>query len=179
MAVSDKDRLNKQKGGDTVPRTIAGFRAPRGTVVFGGFPATRCADASLPEHLATFLEAHPATFLVEGTEIVHVASDGDSHRLDAHDGRRFSARRVALCLGPWLARHSPVPIGVSPPIRTKKVVSLHVPIEPQSDASVVYLFDHDASVADGFSAFDRNIGIVNRKSHDCASTPPISSALGA
>jgi glycine/D-amino acid oxidase-like deaminating enzyme len=129
---------------DHVPRTLDGFRVPPDSVVFGGLPATRCADDSLADRITAHLESQAGTLLLNGTEIVTVGKSGDNHVLETRDGRRFLAKRLAVCIGPWLAGSALVPLPVRADVRTKKVVAFHIPIAPPPDASAVYLFDHDA-----------------------------------
>jgi glycine/D-amino acid oxidase-like deaminating enzyme len=139
ITVHGADQLHER-----VPRSIDGFQVPPGYLVFGSLPATRCADDSLATCIATHLQSHAGTLLLNGTEIIAVSRSGDNHVLEAGDGRRFSSKRVAVCIGPWLAGSPLVPLPVRAATRTKKVVAFHIPGMPPVDASAVYWFDHDA-----------------------------------
>lgn len=127
-----------------IPGAIDGLALPAGSAVLRGLKATRCTDDSLADCLLQRLLAEPGTDLVEGAEVAHVGAEGGAQRLLTRDGRSFQARRVALCLGPWLVRGLPGLTGQASGLRVKKVVALHLPGAPAPGAPVICLFDHDA-----------------------------------
>ncbi|KYF91092.1 hypothetical protein BE20_36920 [Sorangium cellulosum] len=121
-----------------------GFRLPTGSVALGGVRAVR-ADDTLVRTLVDELRARPSTVCVEGVEVASVVGDGGGRQLlTTHDGRTWSARRTALCLGPWLGSSQPRIAGLPRKWRVKKVAALHVPIAPRSGSAVVYLADEEA-----------------------------------
>jgi glycine/D-amino acid oxidase-like deaminating enzyme len=121
-----------------------GFSVPPGHVAFDGVDAARCTGSGPVDALVRALESTPRTRILEGADVARVSSNGDVCELRLHDGRLLRARRVALCLGPWLANAPLELVSTQGAVRVKKVASLLIPTEPPPDAPVIYLFEHDA-----------------------------------
>jgi glycine/D-amino acid oxidase-like deaminating enzyme len=129
--------------GRAITGAPTGFVVPPGHVVFDGIDAMRCVVSGPVAALVSALESTPRTRIMEGADVARVSSHGDLCELALHDGRTLHARRIALCLGPWLA-HAPELVSTHGAVRVKKVASLLIPAAPPPGAPVIYLFEHDA-----------------------------------
>lgn len=127
-----------------IPGAPPAFSVPPGHIVFGGIDAARCTGSGPVDAVVRALESTPRTRIMEGADVARISSNGDICELRLHDGRLLRARRVALCLGPWLANAPLELVSTHGAVRVKKVASLLIPGEPPSGAPVIYLFEHDA-----------------------------------
>jgi glycine/D-amino acid oxidase-like deaminating enzyme len=127
-----------------IPGAPPGFTVPPDHVVFGGMVASRCTGAGPVGALVRALESSPRTRILEGANVARISSRGHLCELALNDGRVLRARRVALCLGPWLANAPTDVVSTGGDVRTKKVASLLIPGAPPPAAPVIYLFEHDA-----------------------------------
>jgi glycine/D-amino acid oxidase-like deaminating enzyme len=123
------------------------LRTRPGDLRIEGLRASRCTDgSSLVSRIADALFTNEAAACLEGVEVTAIEPTGDALELRRRDGRTLSAARVAVCIGPWIASRTPLLAGrtFQRVVRTKKVVSLHLPITPQEGSPLIYAFDHEA-----------------------------------
>ena len=80
----------------------------------------------------------------EGAEVQCVEDIPCSHKLILGDGRRITAKHVAIATGPWLTSGPGAAFSQAAGIRVKKVAALHVDWCPLPDAPALYFAAEDA-----------------------------------
>ncbi len=80
----------------------------------------------------------------EGVEVQHVEDIPCSHKLILGDGRRVTAKHVAIATGPWLTSGPGGSFSQAAGIRIKKVAALHVDWCPPPGAPVLYFAAEEA-----------------------------------
>ena len=130
--------------GGVVAGAIDGLVMPPGHVAVSGIRASRALDGGPLAELVRALQSTPNTQIVEGADVAKISRENDTALIAFHDGRTVRARHTALCIGPWFSASMPDVTRATAAIRVKKVVSLLILEEPSPEATVVYLFDHDA-----------------------------------
>jgi D-arginine dehydrogenase len=82
--------------------------------------------------------------LWEGTEVRRIDRLGDEVRLSLGDGREILSRRALVATGPWLLAGPGGEAASDAGARLKKVVALHVAVQPPPGAPIVLFLDDDA-----------------------------------
>ncbi|MGB7977779.1 MAG: FAD-dependent oxidoreductase [Chlamydiales bacterium] len=127
-----------------VPKSIGTVKLEDADLLFPISDAHYANVGGIIHHYLEEIRLSQTTKLWEGVAVSEISCQKNTVAISLADGRRIESQKVILAPGPWVKKNSLNGILDHLPIRTKKIVALHIDRKPEPNDPGLFLFDLDA-----------------------------------